>query len=240
MIVRRIVSVFIFILLLGGCALFERTATEKEPVIEYPAPDSSMTAMLETFRPALERRMNRKIATVSDTIRFGKPESALGNLVADALRNRAAHELQQFVHVGIIGESSFNIYFKPGDLTLGDIYEFMPYENHLVVLTLTGEQLAELIAQVAEIGGAPVSGVRFTIDEENKPRGILVNSSIIEPEREYRVATSSWAANGGDRFPALWTANEKHDIDVSVRQIFADYFRIKSELTDFTDGRIRR
>jgi 2',3'-cyclic-nucleotide 2'-phosphodiesterase (5'-nucleotidase family) len=240
MTIRRLLPGFLFILMLGGCAFFERTAPEKEPVFAYPASDSTMAAMLNSYRPTMERRMNRKIATVNDTIRFEKPEGALGNMVADALRDRAAHELRQFVHVGIIGESSFNLYFEPGDLTLGLIYEFMPYDNHLVVLTLTGEQLSELINQVAAIGGAPVSGVRFQIDEEDKARGILVNSQILDPERKYRVATSSWAANGGDVFPALWEATDKKDVNITVRTVFADYFRIKSELFDLTDGRIRR
>jgi 2',3'-cyclic-nucleotide 2'-phosphodiesterase (5'-nucleotidase family) len=239
MMVRRFIPGFLVILLLGGCALFETAVKEEEPVIHYPAPDSATVAMLDSYRPLLERQMNRKVATVNDTIRFDKPESALGNLVADALRYRAAHELRKFVHVGIIGESSFNIYFEPGDLTMGHIYEFMPYDNHLVVLTLKGDQLAQLMNQVADLGGAPVSGVRFWIDEESKARGILVNSQVIDPDKEYLVATTSGAANGGDVFSVLWNANEKRDVNVSVRTIFADYFSVKSELYDFTDGRIR-
>lgn len=236
----RIFPVFVILIFISaGCSLFRPAVTEEQPVLSYPEPDSAMVHLLDLYRPGLDRYMGRRIATVKDTIRFGKPESSLGNLVADALRYRAAHESRSFVHVGIVGESSFKLNFEPGDLTLGHIYEFMPYENHLVVLTLDGNKLQELMNQVANLGGAPVSGVRFNIDEENAARGILVNSEVIDPGRKYLVATTSWAANGGDVFPALWEASGRIDMDVSVREIFTDYFRGMAELVDVRDGRIR-
>ncbi len=236
---RTLTGLALVMLLASGCSLFRPAIPKEEPILLYPAPDSAMVQMLDAYRPALDRYMGRRIATVRDTIRFEQPEGALGNLVADALRYRAAHETQRFVHVGIIGESSFNLYFEPGDLTLGHIYEFMPYENHLVILTLNGEKLQELMHQVANLGGAPVSGVRFNINDEKQARGILVNSEVIDPARNYLVATTSWAANGGDVFPALWEATDRIDLEVSVRQIFFDYFSRQTELVDFRDGRIR-
>ncbi|TVQ01780.1 MAG: hypothetical protein EA359_13205 [Balneolaceae bacterium] len=236
---RTLSGFAILILLASGCSIFRPAVPVEKPVLFYPDPDSSMVQMLDSYRPALDRYMGQRVATVRDTIRFDQPEGALGNLVADALRFRAAHETHSFVHVGIIGESSFNLFFEPGDLTLGHIYEFMPFENHLVVLTLNGIKLQELMDQVAGLGGAPVSGVRFNINEENTARGILVNSEVIDPGRNYLVATTSWAANGGDVFPALWDATGRTDLDVSVRQIFLDYFSRQAELVDFRDGRIR-
>lgn len=237
---RRLTGILLFsFLLFSGCSLFT-PAPEPEPVFPYPGADPEMAAMLDGYRPGLERAMGRKIATIEDTLRFDKPESALGNLVADALRYRAANEIRRFVHIGIIGDSSFNLFFKPGDLTIGQLYDFFPYENHLVVLTLKGDKVQELLNQVAELGGAPVSGVRFNINDEGRARGVLVNAEVIDPERSYRVATTSWAANGGDVFPALWEASARQDLPLSVREIFADYFRGQSQLHDFTDGRIRR
>lgn len=237
----RIAPVFFLLLLFSGCAFFKPAVDDKKPAYHYyPAADSLMADMLNQYRPQLERRMNRKIATVNDTLRFEKPEGALGNLVADAIRYRAAEETQSYIHVGVIGEQSFNLYFEPGDLTVGDMYEFMPYENSLVILTLEGKILSELLDQIAEQGGAPVSGVRFRIDENKKARGVLVNSEVIHPEKEYFVATSSWAADGNDVFPALAQAAGRKDLQTSMRSVFADYFRSRAELSGFTDGRIRR
>lgn len=226
--------------LLTGCSFFAKAPVEEPPTSAYPQPDPEMAQQLNSYRDTLNQVMDRKVATVTDTLQFGKPEAALNNHIADALRFQAASTTRQFVHIGVIGEESFKIYFLPGELTLGDVYEFMPYDNHLVILTLTGEQVLTLIEQVAEMGGAPISGVRFRIDESGNPKSILVNAEVIDMDAEYLVATSSWAAGGGDKFPALWDAKDRLDLDLSIQDVYVNYFRNQVELTASTDGRIRR
>lgn len=235
----RIIQILLFSLFFTGCAFFGMAADEQTG-LEYPNPDSEISELLNSYRGNLNREMGRTIAVVKDTLRFEKPESTLGNIVADALRFRAANELELFVHIGIIGDSSFRLFFEPGYLTIGDIYEFMPYENNLVVLTLTGRQVEEMVHQNAALGGGPISGVRYSIDPEGKARGILVNSEVINFNKNYLVATSSWAANGGDVFPALWNAVDRKDLDLSIRELYVDYFSYLREIYDITDGRVRR
>ncbi len=236
----RFFPVLLFALLFTGCTMFSTTAAEEEPELDYPNPDSEISRLLDGYRPFLYREMGRPVAVAKDTLRFNKPESTLGNIVSDALRIRGANELGRQVHIGVIGDSSFRLFFKPGPITVGDIYEFMPYENNLVILTLTGEKIIELVQQNASLGGAPISGVRYTITPEGTARGILVNAEVVDPERHYRVATTSWAANGGDLFPALWEPVERKDLEISVRHIYVDYFGSLKEIYDVTDGRIRR
>ncbi len=237
--IRSLPLFVMFIVFSSGCTLFRTTAEPAE--LDYPDPDSEILAILDHYRPGLERIMGYEIAVVRDTIRFNQPEGALGNMAADALRFRASIELGKYIHVGIVGESSFQTYFLPGILTLGDIYEFMPYENHLVVLELSGYSLLQLIHQVAEIGGAPVSGTRFSIDNQNRARGLIVNSEVIDPERTYLVATTNWIANGGDSFSALWDPISRTDLEeIGIRELYVDFFRGRAELFNETDGRIRR
>ena len=232
-------SLVVIAVLASGCTLFKTTA---EPVdLDYPDPDSEIASLLDSYRPGLELEMGEPIAIVMDTVRFRQPEGALGNMVADALRYRASRELGKYIHLGVIGESSFQTHFFPGTLTKGDLYEFMPYENHLVVLELPGATVQQLLHQIAEIGGAPVSGSRFSIDHENRARGIIVNSEVIDLTRSYYVATSSWIANGGDRFSALWNPIGRTDLEhIDIRDLYLEFFRGRAEIYNETDGRIRR
>tara|TARA_R100001143_G_C3361193_1_gene136091 strand:+ start:4740 stop:5450 length:711 start_codon:yes stop_codon:yes gene_type:complete len=234
---NRLYQLLLIFLIFSGCSILKPADSLENPASLNP--DSEIAALLNAYRPGVDAVMDKPIAVVKDTLRFDKPESALGNMAADALRFRAALELRKFVHLGIIGEGSFKTYLIPGTLTLGDVYEFMPYENHLVILQLKGDQVIELIDQVASVGGAPVSGARFRIDADNRARGLLVNAEVVDLNKEYLVATSSWAANGGDQFPALWNAAGRIDLDLSVKDLYVDFFQGRSELYNETDGRIR-
>ena len=234
---NRLYLITFTLLILSGCTVLKTADTHQN--LDYPNPDSEIVDILNAYRAGIDREMGEPIAIVKDTLRFDQPEGTLGNLVADALRYRAALELRSFVHLGIIGEGSFKTYFVPGKLTLGDIYEFMPYENHLVILELKGNKIIELIDQVAELGGAPISGARFRIDDENRARGLLVNAEVVDPGRSYFVATSSWAANGGDQFPALWNPESRTDVDLSIKKLYVDFFQGRMELYHEPDGRIR-
>lgn len=240
--IYRFLYFLCFAFLFAGCTLFSTTAEpeEEEYEIVYPEPDPGISETLDSYRDTLNREMGVRVATVTDTLRFDQPEGSLGNLAADAIRARAGNELRRYINAGIIGESSFKLFFTPGTLTLGDVYQFMPYENHLVVLTLDGKMMRQLIQEVAEIGGAPISGVRFAIND-GKASGILVNSEVIEEDAHYLVATSSYLANGGDQFSALWEPVDRIDLhDVSIRDLYVEHFRHQRVLTPVTDGRIRK
>lgn len=238
----RLLSLIAFTFLMAGCAFLSHSSESPEPhppELFYPEPDPEIESLLSSYRDSLNITFGERVAEVTDTIRFGKPESALGNIVADALRFRAAGELRKFIHIGVIGQDSFKLYFEPGPLTVADVYEFMPYDNHLVVLTLTGEMVKELAEQVAEAGGAPLSGIRFNMKGGKSASGILVNAEIIDADREYYVATSNYQADGGDKFPALWNPLNRTDLDVSLQDLYIDYFSSKRNLVPVTDGRIR-
>ena len=243
MLIRIATVLLLSLTLLAGCSLFSSTEKQhspeqKEPVM-YPEPDPEISSLLDSYRSALHDKMGEKIATVHDTLRFSKPESALGNLVADALRYRAGFELQRFVNLSVIGDSSFRLFLTPGELTRKDVMEFMPYENHLVILRLRGDKIFELANQIAELGGAPVSGMRLRI-VDGRARGVLVNAQTLSSDKEYLVATTSWAANGGDQFPALWDYSDRIDLhDVNVRELYIDYFKSRRNIHAIRDGRIR-
>jgi 2',3'-cyclic-nucleotide 2'-phosphodiesterase (5'-nucleotidase family) len=232
------------LLILGGCstgsAVVDKNSSEApiSSVINPPV-DPEMAVLLDSYRDSLNSVMGTPVAVVRDTLRFGQPESALGNIVGDAVRFRAGAELETYVHVGIMGESSFKLYLEPGELTVGEVLDFMPYDNHLVILTLSGRDIADLADQVASLGGSPVSGLRFMI-RNGRATGVLVNSEVLDRNESYLVATSSWAADGGDRYPALWNYSDRIDLDVSIRDLLVDYFRSRREVAPITDGRIRR
>lgn len=232
------------VLLLLGCTSVE-PVVEKEPISEQQfeaaalSDDPEMADLLDQFRDRYNREMGIRIAELTAPARFEKPEGPLGNMAADAVRYRASFEARKYVHIGVMGSDSFRLNFKEGTLTLGDIYEFMPYENHLVLIRMKGSTVIKLSNQIAEQNGEPVSGLRLRL-RDGEARSVLVNSEVVDPEKLYWLATSNYYADRDGSLPALTEYEERIDFeDVSIRQLYVDYFRNLREIEPDTDGRIQ-
>ncbi len=239
------VRALFLVLLISACSTTEKVEkklpafTEREIENATLTEDSQIANLLESYRPGYQEEMGAILTTIEQPLIFEKPEGSLSNIAADALRYRATRESRRLIHIGIIGEDSFRLNFNAGPLTIGEVYEFMPYENHLVMLKLTGDQVLTLADQVAEQGGGPISGMRFEL-YNNRARGVIVNSQVVSSEGEYWVATSNWVADGGDNFPVLWEAIDRVDFDVSIKELYVDHFRNRKMTEPFKDGRIRK
>jgi 2',3'-cyclic-nucleotide 2'-phosphodiesterase (5'-nucleotidase family) len=229
-------------LLFAACSSQKEVVSDPVPVLTLEqhaaVEDPVIASMLDQYRSRYNDVMGEKIAEVARPISFGKPESPLGNLVADALRSRAARETRSFINLALIGESSFRLNLEEGVLTKGDIMEFMPYDNSLVLLKLRGDSVYSLSQEIAGRGGVPVSGLRFRL-EGNTARDVLVNSGIIDPEQHYWLATSSWIAGGGEDFKALREPVERVELQLSIRDLYIEYFSNQRTIAPETDGRIR-
>ncbi len=200
--------------------------------------DPDIENWLKPYREIYEQEMGRRIARANGPLTFGQPESSLGNLATDIIRYRAIHEYQKFVHIAVMNPDGFQLEFEEGDITLGDLYEFMPYDNTLVILEMRGQDVRELADEIAEKGGVPLSGMRMTI-VDGKATGVLVDSESLEADKIYLVATSSYVARGGGGFHSMQNGLARHDYSVLIRDIFIDYMRSRREFTPVEDLRIR-
>lgn len=200
--------------------------------------DEDIEAWLDQHRLHYMREMGRPVATAMDDFRFGQPESSLGNLAADMIRYRATHEKHRFVHIALINPDAMKIEFEEGVITLGHLYEFMPYDNTLVIMEMKGSIVRNLADEIAEQGGIPLSGMRMTISN-GQASDILIDSESIDPEMTYYVATSSYLADGNGDFSSLDQAEQRHDYSLLIRDLFIDYMRSRRVFTPMEDLRVR-
>ncbi|MBT9141004.1 MAG: Mannosylglucosyl-3-phosphoglycerate phosphatase [Dehalococcoidia bacterium] len=91
-------------------------------------------------------------------------ETALGNIVADSIRLSAAADIA-IVHSGWIREG-----IAKGAITKGDIFRIYPFDMPILVHSLTGVQIVQLLERgvaaipVPEGGFLQVSGLRFSFN----------------------------------------------------------------------------
>ena len=110
-----------------------------------------------------------------------------------------------------------------GDLTVGDIYEVMPFDNKLVILNLSGDKTLMLLNRIADYGGWPISSnLTFSI-EDDKATNIMIKGKPFDIKKSYRVALPDYTANGGDRCKFL-KEEPQIDNDKMIRDLIIEYF----------------
>lgn len=244
---ERSYSVWVLALMMfiiSACGSAETTLVVSETsdtyyqINESLAPDSDIARLLAPYITNMNSRMNQVIAYSETPITRGRPEGTLNNLSADILRFRAVRELGHPVDIGVANFGGLRAPLPQGNITVGNIYELMPFENIIAVLKLTGEQVQTMANQIAVRNGEPVSGIRFRI-EDGRAYDILVGHEPLRNDRTYWVATNSYVADGGDGISVFTEAQERIDLPVLIRDAMIEYIRARRHLNYELEQRIR-
>ena len=196
--------------------------------------DPEMEAFLQPYREQLEREMQNRVT--SALVPFNQRE--LGYLTADMLRYRAAHEYQGYVHLGLVDFDDIRIEFSEGEITLGDLHEFVPYDKTLAIVKISGEQVLQLAGELAGRHAAPVSGMRFTVSN-GQARGVLVDGGVVSPDSTYYVATTNTLAETGGGYLSLQDVELEREYPLLIRNIVIDYLSARRSVEPLLDQRIR-
>ncbi|WP_224333301.1 bifunctional metallophosphatase/5'-nucleotidase [Haloprofundus halobius] len=177
-------------------------------------------------------------------------ETAIGNLVTDAMREKAGADVAITNAGGIRSDASYG----PGELTGGDVFNVLPFDNTLTTLELTGEDLVETLAsQVvtleSETGqqyGAEVSqqvsGVRFEwVGHEGSElvRDVYVGGEPVDADETYAVAVNSYMAGGGSGFP-LSDKPVLDDTGELLATTTIEYLEERGTVAPTVEGRMQR
>jgi 2',3'-cyclic-nucleotide 2'-phosphodiesterase (5'-nucleotidase family) len=129
----------------------------------------------------------------------------------------------------------------PGPITVGQMFELMPFENMLSVLVLTGPQVKALCDQLAEMRGEPIAGFSFRIQavgEDRVAEDILIGGEPLELDARYRLVTNDYLANGGGTITPLHEPMAREDLPILLRDAFIDFVRHLGIIEPELEGRI--
>ncbi len=228
---------------------------EANSAVEIVAEDASVAATLATYTAGIEEMQNEVIASVSsnlyhtripftDKYGAGVPLPG-GSYIAPVVCKGMLWKMAQ---VGL--DADFALQngggvrktINEGDLTLGDVYELMPYSNTLYVLELTGAKFKEALqgginaaASGDSTGAYPyVAGCRYTVDAKTDPENPTLTSVEkqdsdgnwveIDDDENYRIVTNNYIAGGGDYYTVFEEADGyRYDTGFVDAEVFAEY-----------------
>lgn len=173
-------------------------------------PDPEVAALVDDYEERIAPVANRVVGNAAEDVsrtNNAAGESALGQLIADGQRNFAGADFA-FMNPGGIRAN-----IEAGEVTYGELFAVQPFDNQVVRMNLTGDQVYRLLEQQFQIdtAGNPrtrilqVSGLKFSYNSQN-PAGQRITSvtlpdgTPINRAATYTVAANSFIATGGDGF----------------------------------------
>lgn len=178
-------------------------------------PDPEVAAIVKGYESELSKELDIEIATLgtpldSRTSVIRTQESAIGNLIADAIRAATGAQLAITNAGGIRANKQYPAGHK---LTRRDVLSELPFGNATSMVEITGKDVKDAIEN--GLRDAPqgsgrfpvVSGLTFEADLK-QPQGsrvtsVKVDGKEIDPAGKYTVATNNFMLTGGDGYTAL-------------------------------------
>ena len=175
----------------------------------------------------------------------GDLNSAIGNMMADYVFEETNALLQkrsgQQLDMVLLNYGGIRAGMTEGAVTLQTAFEIMPFENEIVVLELSFEQMQQMLVYLQKAKTAhPVSGVTIEFDKNYQLQNFLIQGEKLHPEKTYFIATSDYLKDGGDGMNFFEGALQEIAMDYKIRNLLIDHFRKTDTIAYKADGRFIR
>lgn len=168
---------------------------EGAPVERDPELSRIVAAADERTRAQREEKLG-VTATAAITRSYAQ-ESALGNWFTDLML-----EGNPRAQLALTNGGGLRANVPAGEITYGQLFEAMPFDNRFAILKIEGRQIREMITTNLSRGGAMYSwggvAAKAACKADKLAVDIKVRGKALEDARVYTLVTSDFLASGGD------------------------------------------
>ena len=173
--------------------------------------------LLIGVQPAMAR-LKEVVAYAPEPMLRTKPESTLGNFIADRLFAdvaRLAAPSGRKVDVAITNTGGIRVDIAKGDVLLDDIVSMLPFANYLCYVQIPGTELRGIFEFMAEKGVQCISGARIVI-KDRKLVSAEIGGEPLDDGKLYGVATIDFLLDGGDGYKIARGAQDYLITDIKI------------------------
>lgn len=229
---RFLISLFA-VLTLFSCSRYlaiNQINTSSNKLIDNSAGvDSLVDSFVRPFRDSISLDMKKAVGVSASPLIKGKPESKLTNLVADVILKYGIEYCQK-TRPEIKPDASYVNYgglrasLPQGEITVGHVFELMPFENEIVLIKIPGEAVQKMAEKIAERGGEGVSGLKIGISN-GSCRTLTVNGKTVDRGASYWIVTNDYIASGGDQMSMFLNPLKKIETKLKIRDLLIQSMR---------------
>lgn len=224
-------------------------------VDERIEPNSEFQAKLRKLTYAIEHFSYTKIgesAVVLDgnykSVR--SRETNLGDLIADAMLDEFRHSGAQ---MALLNSGTIRNSISEGDITMAQVLEALPFQNQIVQIEITGEQLKAALENglsgVEEVAGRfpQIAGFRFHWDPSAPAGRRIIFIEIAntqggykpyDPNEIYTIVTNEFLSNGNDGYSILSNSISTLETNALLSEAVVEYITSHSPISLQSESRI--
>jgi len=208
------------------------------PVRPSEGEDPDVAAMLRPYADSIGGSMSEVVfhapfRVPSSGVREG--EKPIGNFVTDAMREAADAD------IAFINSGGIRAAIPQGEVTAGDIYSVVPFDNRIVVVNMPGYLVRELCditgRRIGKGGFLQVSGLSYVIKGQ-RAANVQVHGDIINSDATYRVAIVDYLYDGGDGYTIFKKAGPAQDTGIFLRDAAIHFLIAHPDYEFRKEGRI--
>jgi 2',3'-cyclic-nucleotide 2'-phosphodiesterase (5'-nucleotidase family) len=232
-----------------------KTSTPQSPVTKAGAGASVPPRVTETVIDASiqdDPRLDKMLAVYSPKVRelevvlgklrgelkkSGTGAGSLGNFITDGMRAQASLKTGKPVAVALMnGGGIRRNAIGEGELKARDIFELLPFENALITVDLTGEQLTRLL-QMMVAGREAQSGARIVYKTNADKSSEMESAKLldaggvkeIDPNATYTIVTIDYLYRvGGSRYGMLQAGKNMKELGITLRDAIMNYVKLET------------
>lgn len=206
--------------------------------------DKAIEAFIKPYGDTVRMRLGKVLAySKSDLLadRSGRnSETKLGDLLADLIHEqgsiRYADKFNDKFDFTVLNRGGIRTNVSKGDITLKHMFEIMPFENTLLVVTVSGEKMKEFVKYMIKSGGHPMSNIRFLIKNDTE-YSITIGGEKFVDDKAYKILTTDYLQHGGDNMKFFDKPLDIDTLNYLMRDAMIDYFEKKDSIEVELDNR---
>jgi 5'-nucleotidase len=219
------------------------------PIDETAAePDRELRDYIDSFKAVVDRKYGAMLCKFQEVLSHGtrSEETPLGNLVADALVERAEADLV------LVGSGSIRAKLLGPVVTLGDFAACFPFDESLVRFTVAGRDLLRIFAHIMRPENRTGEGECYQVnrgicavyrDSERQLVSLDIRGEPVDADRLYTVVLPRYHVRNAKSF--LGVAQEELEargrpkvVATSFQDVLREFLQGRQNLTRCVEGRL--